>query len=168
MSFKKHLLAILCCPVFYFSLYARSGEKVAFIPTPEETKNTPVHFMRDLGEKADFLCNRIRFKISYSFYKSREYFRLAASAPKDSLPKHGRDLKSRLEIKKEEMHNRFSTLKEEAVNKGKEEFRKQTTEISGTLQRQKEAVSSQIQKTGNEVKKEAQREIRRQTDGLFQ
>ena len=99
MSFKKHLLAILCCPVFYFSLYARSGEKVAFIPTPEETKNTPVHFMRDLGEKADFLCNRIRFKISYSFYKSREYFRLAASAPKDSLPKHGRDLKSRLEIK---------------------------------------------------------------------
>lgn len=165
MSFRSNLLiAFLFFPV----LCVYAGDKVGFIPTPEETRNTPVHFMRDLGEKADFLCNRVRFKISYSFYKSREHFRLAASAPGDALPKHSRDLKSRLNIKKEEIHSKFTGLKDEAVNKGKEQFRKQTTEISGTLQRQKETVSSKLQKTGEQFKQEAHKEIRRQTDGLFQ
>lgn len=165
MSFRSSVFVVfLFFPVFCLF----SGDKVAFIPTPEETKKTPVHFMRDLGEKADFLCNRIRFKISYSFYKSREHFRLAASAPKDALPKHSRDLKSRLEIKKEEMHSKFTSFKEEAAARSKEQFRKQTSVISGTLQRQTDAAGERLQKAGEEFRKGAQKEIQRQTGGMFQ
>lgn len=143
------------------------SQKIAFIPTPEETKNTPVNFMSELGKKADFFCNRIRFKISYSFYKSREYFTLAASAPADAVPAHKRDLKSRLNIKKDQMRKDLTKFREEAVNKGKEQWRKGSEELSERFQKHKETVTDELQKMGKEFKKEARDEFNRQTDGYF-
>ena len=168
VSFKIFpLLFLQILPVFFSSLYAQEQKKIPFIPTPEETRNTPIHFMRNLGEKADFFCNRIRFKISYSIYKSGEYFRLAASAPKDAMPRHGRDLKKRLEIKKDEVCSRISSIQEDAVAKGKEKIRQETEKISDSLQHHKDAAGRALQTTGQDFTHEAHKEIKRRTDGLI-
>lgn len=138
-----------------------------WIPTPEEAKKKPVNVMQRWGEKADFHLNRIRFKISYSFYKSREYFRLAASSPRDAVPKHTRDLKSRLKAKQEDFGKQFSDFRKEAQQKGEEQIRKGVDQISKGFERQKDAVSEHLQKAGKEFRKEAQKEFNKQTDGLF-
>lgn len=114
------------------------------------------HYFQDSGSEMDDLLDRIRFKISYSWGKSAEYFRLACSSVTDSLPAKGRDLKAHADSKKDDL-----------LEKGRQAVRETTEQTMRDLSRKGDEVKQDLDKMGNELKSEAVKEIRENTDKMF-
>lgn len=114
------------------------------------------HYFQDSASEMDNLVDRVRFKISYSWSKSAEYFRLACSSVTDSLPAKGRDIKAHAESKKEEL-----------IEKSRKAVRETTEQTMKDISRKGEEIKQDLNKMGQEIKDETAEEIRKNTDKLL-
>jgi hypothetical protein len=121
--------------------------------TQQENKS---RYFQDSGSRVDSLVDRIRFKISYSWDKSAEYFRLACSSVTDNAVSKGRDIKAHADGKKDEL-----------LEKGKQAVRETTQQTMQDISRKGEELKQDLNKMGSEVKDEAAKEVRENTDKLF-
>ena len=119
----------------------------------EETKS---HYFQDSGTQVDGLVNRIRFKISYSWEKSAEYFRLACSSVTDNAAAKGRDIKAHADSQKDEL-----------LERGKQAVRESTRQAMQDLSGKGEELRQDLNKMGREFKDEASKEVRENTDKFF-
>ena len=124
------------------------------IQAPAAEKNS--HYFQDSGSCMDSLVDRIRFKISYSWEKSAEYFRLACSSVTDSAAKKGRDIKAHAAGKKDEL-----------MEKGRQAIRETTEQTMQHLSGKGEEIKQDLNKMGQEIKDDAAKEIRENTDKFF-
>ena len=114
------------------------------------------HYFQDSASELDNLVDRIRFKISYSWSKSAEYFRLACSSVTDTLPAKGRDIKAHAESKKDEL-----------IEKSSKAIRETTEQTMKDISRKGEEIKQDLNKMGQEIKDETAEEIRKNTDKLL-
>lgn len=114
------------------------------------------HYFQDSGSRMDGLVDRIRFKISYSWDKSAEYFRLACSSITDNASAKGRDLKAHAESKKDEL-----------MEKSRQAVRETTKQTMQSISGKGEEIKQDLDKMGREIKDETSKEIRENTDKLF-
>ena len=114
------------------------------------------HYFQDSGSRIDSVVDRIRFKISFSWEKSAEYFRLACSSVTDNVTKKGRDIKARADGKKDEL-----------MEKGKQAIRETTDQTLQNISAKGEEIRQDLNKKGQEIKDDASREIRENTDKFF-
>ena len=119
----------------------------------QETKS---RYFQDSGSRVDSLVDRIRFKISFSWDKSAEYFRLACSSITDSAAEKGRDIKAHAESKKDEL-----------VEKGRQAVRDTTQQTMQDLSRKGEELKQDLNQMGREAKDQAAKEVRENTDKFF-
>lgn len=136
------------------SMIAPCQEKKILKPEPAVQKKSS--YFQDSGSYVDNWVDRIRFKISYSWEKSGEYFRLACSSVTDTLPAKSRDAKSKLSIRKEEW-----------MDKGKQAVRDATEKVVRDITDKGNELRQDLNKAGNELKTETVREIRENTDQLL-
>ena len=117
---------------------------------------TRSRYFQDSGSQVDSLVDRIRFKISFSWDKSAEYFRLAFSSVTDNAVSKGRDIKAHAESKKDEL-----------LEKGRQAVRDTTQQTMQDLSRKGEEFKQDLNQMGREVKDEAAKEVRENTDKYF-
>ena len=145
---------------FFFFLLMNAG----FLMLSADEKDSPAspepvkksRYFQESGSQVDSLVDRIRFKISYSWEKSAEYFRLACSAVTDTLPAKARDIKARADSKKDEL-----------LEKGRQTVRETTQQTMQDLSRKGEELKQDLNQMGREVKDEAAKEVRENTDKYF-
>ena len=133
-------------------------------PDPKNTQpqtvspkgETKSHYFQDSGSQVDGLVNRIHFKISYSWDKSAEYFRLACSSITDNAAAKGRDIKAHADSKKDEL-----------LERGKQAVRESTRQAMQNLSGKGEELRQDLNKMGREFKDEASKEVRENTDKFF-
>lgn len=114
------------------------------------------HYFQDSGSQVDSLVDRIRFKISFSWEKSAEYFRLACSSIKDNAVSKGRDIKAHADGKKDDL-----------MEKGRQAIRETTEQTMQNISDKGEEIKQDLNKMGQEIKDDASREIRENTDKIF-
>ncbi len=114
------------------------------------------HYFQDSGSRVDSLVDRIRFKISFSWEKSAEYFRLACSSLSDDASRKGRDIKAHADRKKDEL-----------MEKGKQAIRETTEQTVQNISVKGEEIKQDLHKMGQEIKDDASKEIRENTDKLL-
>ena len=114
------------------------------------------HYFQDSGSRVDGLVDRIRFKISYSWEKSAEYFRLACSSIKDNAVLKGRDIKAHAEGKKDDL-----------MEKSRQAVRETTEQTMQNISGKGEEIKQDLNKMGREIKDETAKEIRENTDKLL-
>ena len=119
----------------------------------QETKS---RYFQDSGSRVDSLVDRIRFKISFSWDKSAEYFRLACSSVTDNAVSKGRDIKAHADSKKDEL-----------LEKGKQAVRETTQQTMQDLSRKGEELKQDLNQMGREAKDQAAKEVRENTDKFF-
>ena len=134
--------------------FVLSGAETDVTAKPSEPAKS--HYFQDSGSQVDSLLDRIRFKITYSWSKSGEYFRLACSSVTDTLPAKKRDAESRLSIQKNEL-----------LEKSKQAVRETTSRTMEGLSQKGEEIRQNLNKIGGELKSEAAEEIRKNTDQIF-
>ncbi len=122
--------------------------------TSSEEKES--HYFQDSGSRMDSLVDRIRFKISFSWEKSAEYFHLACSSVKDSAAQKGRDLKAHAAGKKDEL-----------MEKGKQTIRETTEQTLQNISEKGGEIKQDLNNMGQEIKADASKEIRENTDKFF-
>ena len=122
-------------------------------PAAPEKKS---HYFQDSASEMDNLVDRVRFKISYSWSKSAEYFRLACSAVTDSMHAKERDLKAHAESKKDEL-----------IEKSRKAVRETTEQTMKDISRKGEEIKQDLNKMGQEIKNETAKEIRKNTDKIL-
>lgn len=125
-------------------------------PVSQANKENKSHYFQDSGSQVDSLVDRIRFKISYSWDKSAEYFRLACSSVTDNAVSKGRDIKAHANSKKDEL-----------LDKGRQAVRETTQQTMQDISRKGEELKQDLNQMGREVKDGAAREVRENTDRLF-
>ncbi|MBE6372471.1 MAG: hypothetical protein E7055_10425 [Lentisphaerae bacterium] len=124
--------------------------------TASPRQETKSRYFQDSGSQVDSLVDRIRFKISYSWDKSAEYFRLACSSVTDNAVSKGRDIKAHADSKKDEL-----------LEKGRQTVRETTQQTMEDLSRKGEELKQDLNQMGREVKDEAAKEVREKTDKFF-
>ena len=144
--------------LFFFLLNAgflmlSAGESVPTAPPAPEKKS---RYFQDSGLQMDSLVDRIRFKISYSWGKSAEYFHLACSSVTDTLPAKGRDIKAHADSKKDEL-----------LEKGRQAVRETAEQTMRDISRKGGEIKQDLNKMGDDLKSEASRELRESTDKVF-
>ena len=131
-----------------------SPDKPKQIQTSSEEKKSS--YFQESGSHVDSLVDRIRFKISFSWEKSAEYFRLACSSIKDNAVSKGRDIKAHAEGKKDEL-----------MEKGKQAIRETTDQTMQNISGKGEEIKQDLNKMGQEIKADATKEIHENTDKFF-
>lgn len=124
--------------------------------TAAPAQETKSRYFQDSGSQVDSLVDRIRFKISFSWDKSAEYFRLACSSVTDNAAVKGRDIKAHADSKKDEL-----------LEKGRQAVRETAQQTMQDISRKGEELKQDLNKMGREVKDEASKEIRENTDKFF-
>lgn len=124
--------------------------------TASPRQETKSRYFQDSGSQVDSMVDRIRFKISYSWDKSAEYFRLAWSSVTDNAVSKGRDIKAHADSKKDEL-----------LEKGRQTVRDTTRQTMEDLSRKGEELKQDLNQMGREVKDEAAKEVREKTDKFF-
>ena len=119
----------------------------------QETKS---RYFQDSGSRMDSLVDRIWIKITYSWNKSAEYFHLACSAAKESGS-----------AKKQETDAPADSKKDVLLEKGRQAVRETTQQAMKDISRKGEELRQDMNKMGREVKDNAVKEVRENTDQLF-
>lgn len=152
----RKIFPLLCCWFLTAGgLYAAGTENAA--------RPVPPHYFQESGAGVDSLVNRIWFKITYSWSKSGEYFRLACSSVTDTLPSKKRDIKARVQIKKEEFGKKTSEIKNDLMQQGKETVRDSVNTASDEISREAAELQKELDDISNELREEAGKEIRNRT-----
>lgn len=125
-------------------------------PSPAAPGPGKTYYFQNSGSQIDSLLDRIRFKISYSWGKSGEYFRLACSSITDSVPAKARDVESRISVKKEEL-----------LEQGRQAVRETAGQAGQKLSEKGQELKEDLKKMGEEVQTEAAKEFRKNTDQLL-
>ena len=126
------------------------------VPAPAQNEPPKSQYFQNSGSQVDSLVDRIRFKISYSWEKSGEYFRLAWFAVSDSSHAKRRDAEARIAIKKDEL-----------LEKGKEKAKEAAGEVVRGISEKGKELRDDLGKAGSEVKAETMKEIRENTDQML-
>ena len=153
------LLFIFLLNAGFLMLSADEKQPVSQVEPPQTASSKQENrsrYFQDSGSRVDSLVDRIRFKISYSWDKSAEYFRLACSSVTDNAVSKGRDIKAHAENKKDEL-----------LEKGKQAVRETAQQTMQDLSRKGEELKQDLNQMGREAKDEAAREVRENTDKLF-
>ena len=125
-------------------------------PVSQADQANKSHYFQDSGSQVDSLVDRIRFKISYSWDKSAEYFRLACSSVTDNAVSKGRDIKAHANSKKDKL-----------LEQGRQAVRETTQQTIQDISRKGEELKQDLNQMGREVKDGAAKEVRENTDKLF-
>ena len=114
------------------------------------------HYFQESGAEVDNVVDRIRFKITYSWDKAWEYFRLACSSVPDAVPAKARDADSRIRLKTDEL-----------VEQGRQAVKDTADRTMKDLSEKSREIGEDIKKTGEDIKTEAGKKIRENTDQMF-
>ena len=114
------------------------------------------HYFQESGVQVDNLVDRLRFKISYSWDKAWEYFHLACSSVPDAVPAKARDADSRIRLKTDEL-----------VEQGRQAVRETADRAIKDLSEKGREIGEDIKKTGEDIKTEAGKKFRENTDQMF-
>ena len=114
------------------------------------------HYFQESGAQVDHVVDRIRFKITYSWDKAWEYFRLACSSVPDAVPAKARDADSRIRLKTDEL-----------VEQGRQAVKDTADRTMKDLSEKSREIGEDIKKTGEDIKTEAGKKIRENTDQMF-
>lgn len=114
------------------------------------------HYFQESGSHVDSLVDRIRFKISFSWEKSAEYFRLACSSIRDNAVSKGRDIKAHADGKKDDL-----------MEKGKQAIRETTEQTMQNISGTGGEIKQELNKVGQEIKADASKRIHENTDKFF-
>ena len=132
--------------------------------TASPRQETKSRYFQDSGSQVDSMVDRIRFKISYSWDKSAEYFRLAWSSVTDNAVSKGRDIKAHADSKKDELLEKGRQTVRDTTRQTVRDTTRQTME---DLSRKGEELKQDLNQMGREVKDEAAKEVREKTDKFF-
>ena len=114
------------------------------------------HYFQDSGAQVDNVVDRIRFKITYSWDKAWEYFRLACSAVPDAVPAKARDADSRIRLKTEEL-----------VEQGRQAVKDTADRTMKDLSEKSREIGEDIKKAGEDIKTDAGKKFRENTDQIL-
>lgn len=114
------------------------------------------HYFQESGVQVDNLVDRVRFKIAYSWDKAWEYFRLACSSVPDAVPAKARDADSRIRLKTDEL-----------VEQGRQAVKETADRTIKDISEKGREIGEDIKKTGADIKTEAGKKIRENTDQMF-
>ena len=114
------------------------------------------HYFQESGAQVDNVVDRVRFKISYSWEKAWEYFHLACSSVPDAVPAKARDADSRIRLKTGEL-----------VEQGRQAVKDTADRTMNDLSEKGREIGEDIKKTGEDIKTEAGKKIRENTDQMF-
>jgi len=124
--------------------------------TASHKQETKSRYFQDSGARVDSLVDRIRFKISFSWDKSAEYFRLACSSVTDNATGKKQDVKAHADSKKDEL-----------LEKGRQAVRETADRAVQEISGKGEELRQELNKMGRDVKDNAVKEVRENTDQLF-
>lgn len=155
----RKIFPLLCC------LFLNAGGLHA-AGTENAARPVPPRYFQESGADVDSLVNRIWFKITYSWSKSGEYFRLACSSVTDSLPSKKRDIKARVQIKKEEFGKKTSEFKDNLMQQGRETVRDSVSSASDEISREAAELQKELDDISSELREEAGKEIQNRTGQL--
>ena len=139
-----------------FLILMLAGGVVFSAEEKPELQPKKIHYFEQSGSQVDSLTERVWFKITYSWEKSGEYFRLACSSVTDSIPAKERDAKARLIIKKDEL-----------LEKGKNTVKEAAGQAVQDLSGKGKELRNDLEKMGTDVKNETVKEIRENTDQML-
>ena len=114
------------------------------------------HYFQESGAQVDNVVDRIRFKITYSWDKAWEYFRLACSSVPDAVPAKARDADSRIRLKTDEL-----------VEQGRQAVKDTADRTMKDISAKGREIGEDIKKTGEDIKTEAGKQFRENTDRMF-
>ena len=114
------------------------------------------HYFQESGAQVDSLVDRVRFKITYSWDKAWEYFRLACSSVPDAVPAKARDADSRIRLKTEEL-----------VEQGRQAVKDTADRTMKDLSEKSREIGEDIKKAGEDIKTEAGKKFRENTDQML-
>ena len=114
------------------------------------------HYFQESGAQVDSLVDRVRFKIAYSWDKAWEYFRLACSSVPDAVPAKARDAESRIRLKTDEL-----------VEQGRQAVKDTADRTMKDLSEKGREIGEDIKKAGEDIKTEAGKKFRENTDQML-
>lgn len=144
-------IVLLAAEFLVFSASEMQGNAAGKKPAGPQS-----HYFQDSGVQVDNLVDRVRFKIAYSWDKAWEYFRLACSSVPDAVPAKARDADSRIRLKTDEF-----------VEQGRQAVRETADRTMKDLSAKGREIGDDIKKAGKDIKTEAGKKFRENTDQMF-
>lgn len=117
-------------------------------------------YFRDSGNQMDSLVDRIRFKISYSMEKAKEYFNLACSSVTDTLPAKGRDLKAHANMEYEDLLEKGRKVVSETTEQAMQDFSRRGREIGQDFSSKGREIGQDISSKGRKIGQDISRKGR--------
>ena len=151
-----------------------SGSEMQNNATGKKPAGPQSHYFQESGVQVDNVVDRIRFKISYSWDKAWEYFRLACSSVPDAVPAKARDADSRIKLKTDELVEQGRQAIKDTADRTMKDITEKGREIGEDIKKTGKDITEKgreigedIKKTGKDIKTEAGKKFRENTDKMF-
>lgn len=149
MSGKTSLLVFLLLFCVFFPLYS-----------------APVQAFNQTRTEVDGVLQRVRAKISYSWMRSNEYFRLMVASAGEKVVTETDVIRSRTSVKAGEFKKKALESKEEVVEKTQTFYKKQSDSISNDISEKTARVKEEIKEMGDKVYDNASQEVGKTVDSF--